>query len=260
MPDLLGLSIVDIQFFILILVRVSTLFVVAPLYSSALIDRKLKVAISLLISLLLFNVVDKSVIIMPDTLMGMIPLITKEFMVGIIIGFAAGLIFQAIQLAGRLIGRQMGIAMANVLDPDSQQQVPVVGQYLTSFATILFLLIDGHHWLIKSFVGTYDVVPLSGFKMTPLFYEKIISMTGNVFVMGIKISAPIYVGMLLLTVILGVMARAVQSMNIFAVGFPIKLLSGMLLLLLFVEVYAAIFIRALTQFQMDVDTLIYMLA
>ena len=95
--------------------------------------------------------------------------------------------------------------------------------------------------------------------MTNNFYVKMISMTSDVFIIGVKIASPIFVGMLLLTMVLGVLARAVTSMNIFAIGFPLKLMGGMILLLIFIETYVNIFFKVFIQFQTDVESLMYML-
>lgn len=260
MVDIFGFTIVDLQVFVLILVRSATFFVAAPIFGGANVEYKLKAAISFIFALLLFNVVDHSTVVIPESIFGLVPMIIKEFMAGAIAGFAAGIIFLSLQISGSIIARQMGLGMANMMDPETQIQTPVLGQFFSIWATLLFLIVDGHHWLLRIIVNSYDLVPLSKFHMTPGFYEKLISLTGGVIVMGFKIAAPVFVCMLLLTSILGILARAVPSMNIFAVGLPMKLFAGYLILLIFVEVYTGVFLKMLNQFQADVETLVSLLA
>lgn len=260
MFDVLNFSLEDLQVFILVLVRVSSLFVVAPLLGAKTIDNRIKAAASLIMAVIMLHTVDRTGFAAVDNFFLLTPYILREFMTGIVIGFAAGFIFYSLQFSGHMIGRQMGIAMANVFDPETEEQVPVIGQYFTLFATILFLLIDGHHWLIRAFMESYKAVPLAGLKFTDLFYDKIIILSSDIFVIGVKVAAPVFVSLLMLTLIMGVLARAVASMNIFAVGFPIKILGGMVMLLIFVEIYADIFLKVFTSFQHDIETLISVMA
>lgn len=260
MVDIFGFSAVDLQVFVLILVRSATFFTASPIFGGVNVEYKLKAAISFIFALLLFNAVDQSSVVIPVTVFGLVPLILKEFMVGAIVGFTARLIFVALQISGSIIARQMGLAMANMMDPETQIQTPVIGQYFSIWATVLFLIVDGHHWLVKIMVNSYDLVSLTSFAMTPGFYDKIIAMTGGVIVIGFKIAAPVFVCMLMLTTILGVLAKAVPSMNIFAVGIPMKLFGGYMVLLVFNEVYSGVFLRILSQFQLDVETVLSLLA
>lgn len=260
MVDIFGFTEVDLQVFVLILVRSATFFTAAPIFGGVNVETQLKAAISFIFALLLFNVVDHSAVVIPATVFGLVPLILKEFMVGVVVGFVASLIFIILQVSGSIIARQMGLAMANMMDPETQIQTPVIGQYFSIWATILFLIADGHHWLLRIMVNSYDLVPLGEFVLSAGFYEKAVSLTGSIIIYGFQVAAPIFVCMLMLTMILGVLARAVPSMNIFAIGFPMKLIGGYLILLVYNELYTGVFMRILQQFQQDVETIVALLA
>jgi len=155
----------------------------------------------------------------------------KELGVGVIVGFIANLVFNAMQLAGQFIGLQIGFSLANVLDPIFSQSVSILDQLYTMLAGLIFLAIDGHHMLILAVQQTLDLVPLGALQITGPLFNQLIVLTGGVFVAALRIVLPVMAALLLADIALGLMSRTLPQMNVFIVGMPVKLFVGFFVLL-----------------------------
>jgi flagellar biosynthetic protein FliR len=153
-----------------------------------------------------------------------------ETAIGLVIGFSAQLLFDAVGLAGEMIGTQIGFGIVNVLDPTTNSQVSITSQYLNALALLLFLAINGHHWFLTAAVRSFEVLPLLGFHPSQGMADMVIMLTANVLVLAVRLSAPVVVTLLLLNVALGLIARTVPQMNVFIVGFPLQIAVGLFIL------------------------------
>jgi flagellar biosynthetic protein FliR len=151
-----------------------------------------------------------------------------EVLIGLLAGTAIRLIFEGVQLAGELAGYQMGLAIAEVIDPASEDQVAILAQFTSLLATLVFLVLNGHHWFIRTLVESFQQVPPFGFHAQGAVLERLVRLTAEAFVIGIKAGAPVIVGLLLTTVAFGLIARTVPQMNIFVVSMPINIGLGLL--------------------------------
>jgi flagellar biosynthesis protein FliR len=153
-----------------------------------------------------------------------------EILLGLLAGMAVRLVFEGLQLAGQIAGYQMGMAIAEVIDPASEDQVALLSQFNTLLATLIFLAINGHHAFIRSLVESYALVPPLGFQMNGPVMERLIRLSAELFVVGLKAGAPVIVAMMLSTVSFGLVARTVPQMNIFIVSMPLNIGVGLLFL------------------------------
>jgi flagellar biosynthetic protein FliR len=169
---------------------------------------------------------------LPDNLTAFILLIFKEIAIGFLIGYVATLAFGAFVMAGELISTDMGMSMAEMVDPLFGDRVSPISQIFQLMAFILFLSINGHHWLINALVLSYKTVPITGFIESGFTISKVVQMFAGLFVSAIKISAPLMIIMGLVVVISGFMAKSMPQLNIFLVIFPMKILVGFLLLII----------------------------
>ena len=197
----------------------------APFWGSRAILGQLKVGLALFITLIVFPVVSVSGVI-PTHLFAFALLVVKEIAIGMILGFAASLFFTGIQVAGQLISQQMGHGLANVIDPMSESQATVIGQFQFFFALLIFLLIDGHHWLLGGLISSFNYIPLGGFSLNGYLAKEMINMAAILFKIAIQISAPVLVALFLTSVSFGFIARTVPQIHILVVGFPIQMLEG----------------------------------
>ncbi|MDJ0987976.1 MAG: flagellar biosynthetic protein FliR, partial [Desulfobacterales bacterium] len=147
---------------------------------------------------------------------------------GISIGMAVNLIFVGLQMAGQISGYQMGLALARVMDPSAGQQVPLLSQFYQLFAFLMFLILNAHHWFLKALAESFQLVPPFGFRFSGSLIEQLMGMAGNMFVIGIKVGAPIIAALLLTSIAFGLIARTVPQMNILFVAMPLKIMIGLL--------------------------------
>lgn len=218
--------------FLLVFVRMTAFFVSAPFFSVRGVPNPFKIGLAFLMALISFAYVPAH---------GQIPLdltftlhVIKEALVGVILGFICELIFVAVQVAGGLMDMQMGLAMANVIDPRTGVYVPVTGNFKNILATLYFFSINGHHMLIRGIINSYQAIPLDA-KWTAFGSEQVlmtvVKVFADMFLSAFLIASPIVVALFLVDLSLGIIAKSVPQFNIFVVGIPIKLIASFLLLI-----------------------------
>lgn len=217
----------DVVAFILVLMRVAGLFLASPIFSSNTIPAQVKAAWTLLVAFIIFPLVDYSSLDLPQLGLPFALAVTRELMVGFVIGLGAYLIFVGIQMAGQLIDIQMGFGLVNVVDPITSTQVSVMGQYYYMVATVVFLAVDGHHLLIRGLMQTFDVIGLGQAHFTPALTDKMNDLFSQVFFIAFKVGAPVIGALFITNLALGVIARTVPQMNVFIVGMPLNVMVGL---------------------------------
>ncbi|MGD2184590.1 MAG: flagellar biosynthetic protein FliR [Desulfobacterales bacterium] len=234
----------QLQIFFLIFMRVGAILMSMPIFKSQTIPVLFKVGLALAASMVLFPILKSGNF---PAFTGLVPLaigIIGEILLGILIGLAVNLIFVGLQLAGQLAGYQMGLALARVMDPSARQQLPLLAQFYQMFALLIFLTVNAHHWFLRALADSYRLVPPFGFHFSNSLMEQLVSMAGNMFVIAIKVGAPVITAMLLTSVAFGLIARTVSQMNVFIVAIPLKIGIG----LFFIGVslpYLSSFLKAL---------------
>ena len=244
----------EFHIFLLILLRVSALLIVAPIFGHRLFLARAKVGLAVMVSMVIFPIVDRF-----DVPVGFLPyavMMVGEVIMGLVIGYAVLLLFIGIQFAGQLAGLQMGFGIVNVIDPASHDQVSIIGQFLNILAILLMLTLDGHHTILNGLMTSFDAVPLGGVVLKAPVAHKMIALTAEVFVIAIKVSAPIMIALFLISTAMGVLARTVPQMNVFIVGFPVQLAVGMSVLMAALPLFQILIERALKLLERDVFALI----
>ncbi|MEE2872948.1 MAG: flagellar biosynthetic protein FliR [Candidatus Latescibacterota bacterium] len=244
----------EFHIFLLILLRVSALLIVAPIFGHRLFLARAKVGLAVMVSMVIFPIVDRF-----DVPVGFLPyavMMVGEVIMGLVIGYAVLLLFIGIQFAGQLAGLQMGFGIVNVIDPASHDQVSIIGQFLNILAILLMLTLDGHHTILNGLLTSFDAVPLGGVVLKAPVAHKMIALTAEVFVIAIKVSAPIMIALFLISTAMGVLARTVPQMNVFIVGFPVQLAVGMSVLMAALPLFQILIERALKLLERDVFALI----
>ena len=218
----------DIEQILLIFVRITTIVMLVPVFGFRTLPARLKVCIGLMLTYLLVPVVYDEAMAMSTHLLLFPVSVLKELLVGGIIGFTSSLLFIGVQASGRFVGVQMGFGIVNVMDPLSSTQVSIIGQFEYLLALLILLAMDGHHFFLKAIGMSFDLIPLSAGRMSGACAEKLLAMTAGVFEIAIKIAAPVMAALFLVQVATGIIARTVPQMNIFIVGFPLKISVGLL--------------------------------
>ena len=213
----------NLPVFLLIVARVSGIFMSAPAIGSRNLHPRARVGASVALALLIAPFVPVDPAALPADLLVYVGIALKELIVGILLGFSAMLIFNAVQLAGQVLDVQIGFGVANVIDPITNAQVPTMGQFQFIIAMLLFLAMDGHHLLLTALARSFELVPLTEFWFSPTLASKFSSLVGEMFVMAVKVGAPAIGALFLAEMGLGMIARTVPQMNVFIVGIPLKI-------------------------------------
>jgi flagellar biosynthetic protein FliR len=225
--DLLGLSPEEFKSFILILVRISVVLFMFPVFSGIMVPPSVKAGLALMVTIVLFPVVQPDPALFPGTLLESVTLILSELVFGLIIGLTVRLFFGAIQLGGQLIGFQMGFAIANVLDPETGTQGSILAQFGYWIAVLLFLILNGHHVLLQTLAGSFSVIRVGSLGLGEGIFESIIDGAGDMFALGVKVGAPAIAALLLTSAAFGIVAKVVPQVNILIVAFPLKIAVGL---------------------------------
>lgn len=160
--------------------------------------------------------------------------IFKELAVGLALGFIAALFIYGIQVAGSFIDMQIGFAIANVIDPQTGAQSPLIGNFKYMLAVLFFLAMDGHHLFIQAIQQSYTFIPLQQLTI-PLGSENVMQFVTHAFItmfeMAFKMAVPIVATLFLVDIALGIVAKTVPQLNVFVVGLPLKILISFIVLL-----------------------------
>jgi len=230
--------------FSLVLLRVGALIGTMPLFGERIVPVRVKAGLALVIAFLLFPTVSPSV---PPISTDFLPLLSRmisETLIGAALGFAARLIFAAAQLAGEMIGFQIGFSVANVIDPVSSIHVSLIGQVQYLFAVLVFLITDSHHVFFAAIADSFQVLPLFAFHVSGDFMNLMVGLSRDMFVLAVKLSIPVIAVIFFTNVGLGIVARTVPQINVFIVGFPLQITVGLFFLGLSIPLCASLLQQA----------------
>ncbi|HCB93496.1 MAG TPA: flagellar type III secretion system protein FliR [Selenomonas sp.] len=224
--------------FLLLLTRVSGIFIISPFFGSMNIPVTIRAAIAFSFSIVIFPVVDGlGIVEAPASALMYGIAVLGELFIGWLIGFIAFMAFSAINMAGKVMDMQVGFAIVNVMDPTSGQQVPLIGSFLYNLGLIVFLVTNGHHMIITALMESFRTIPLVGIQPDSTITAFVGSLMTSMFMTGMKIAMPVTFSILLTNVGLGILARTMPQLNIFVVGIPMQLMIGMTMLSMLLPFY-----------------------
>lgn len=212
--------------FIFILLRTAIVIMLLPFFGSRNFPAQMKVGLSVAIAIILTPLIEIKI-----THNGMIPLIvSREIILGIAFGFTARFVFFAIEMAGQMISNAMGISIAQSFNPEIGQSTEM-SQLFGFIAMLLFLSIDAHHDLIYTFIKSYELLSIGYISINGLL-NSVISIIKVMFVIALKLSAPVVMTMLVSHILLGFVYKAAPQINIFFVAYPVYIFVGLVVLLI----------------------------
>lgn len=222
--------------FYLRLILVSMRFVgvsaTAPLFSGAPLPWTLRLLTSLLFGFVVLPMVWPGPPDPPPDVHSLALLGAKEVLVGLFLGLVSGFLFFVFQIGASVYGLQMGLGIMNVLDPYSQQQVVVTSQLKFLLALWFFLLFDGHLMTVFAFRRSFDLIPPHSLSLPVGGMAEGVALFGRLFELSLRLSLPVVGSLLLADLGLGFVSRTVPQLNVFALGFALKILLGLWVLLL----------------------------
>ncbi|MEO1235793.1 MAG: flagellar biosynthetic protein FliR [Planctomycetota bacterium] len=249
---------------LMVLVRLTGIFLLAPMFGSSAIPRTVKVMLVVGMSLCVYPMLigqrSAAVTGLPGIVEGGLPsiwvlgaMVALELLMGYVIGYAASLPLIGMQVGGQVIDQQMGIAAGGVFNPDLDSEAGVIGQFFFLTGLTVFLLIGGHQVLLLTLVGSFEAVPVGQFA-TPgsvvdaeAMVALVVGLLTVIFELALRVAMPLLCILFLLRVVMGFVGRTVPQMNILSVGFIFYILAGMVVLILGAGTTLIVFRGTMTQ-------------
>lgn len=238
--------------FFAVLVRYSILFSVLPFVGDRYVPMPVKILLSLAVTVALFPALVASGRVRPGeaqawgaTAGGIAGVITLEAVFALILGFTARLAFDAVNFGGNLVGNFMGFAFASTFDPHQASQTQVVAEIQMALAMLLFLVLDGHHLMLRTSLQSYGVLGLGGSGMPAQWYsaafgQRLIELSGQVVKFGIQLAAPVSVVLFGVNVAFGVLSKAMPQLNVLVLSMAVSALVGLAVMFLSLGEFQAV--------------------
>jgi flagellar biosynthetic protein FliR len=227
--DLLAFNQDRVIVLVLALARVGGLFIMGPIFASRTAPVRVRAAVVFFMTLAMLPLVGAT----PPALAAdagaavVLGMMGFETLVGFTLGLVAQLTFGAVQMAGQLAGIQMGIGLSNLIDPQTEEHITSLAQWQNLLALLIFLSIDGHHILIRAVADSFTVLPLGGGMPSAAGFGIVLDLAGGLFVVALKIAAPVMVLLLMVNAAMGVLSKLIPQLNVFIVGFPLNVAAGL---------------------------------
>ena len=229
----LSFSIYDLEYFLLILTRVSCFVFIAPFFSMSNTPARIRVGISILTAALLYQALSPAEAIMYESVMEFAFVVVKEAMTGLIIGFGANICMSIINFAGSIADMETGLSMATLLDPTTRENTSITGVYYQYVIMMMLLATGMYRYLFRALADTFTLIPVnSAIFQSDSLLNSMLKFLSDYIIIGFRIVLPLFCTMLILNAILGILAKVSPQMNMFAVGIQLKILVGLVILFL----------------------------
>ena len=222
--------------FALILVRLSGLFLLSPIWGRANVPAKLKIGFSIVLSLILINFYPPGVPLYGN-LVGYVLLVMGELLIGLALGFVTTMFFGIVFTAGQIMDMQTGFGMVQVYDVHQNIQIPIVGNLLNLIILLSFIMAGGHVRLVEILFRTFESLPIGGVVLDTRLPAVMLEGFLRTFVLAVQVAMPVIASGLLAEAALGVIVRTAPQMNVFVIGIPIKIIIGLFMIFLLVPVF-----------------------
>ncbi len=226
-------SVQDLEYFLLILMRVASFVYAAPFFGTKNVPFRLKAGLSVFISFLVYQVVVPHPVLEYSTAAGYAALVLKEAICGLSIGFASNVSLNILQFAGAMIDMDVGLSMMSFFDPLTRNTMGFSGTLYQYSLMLILIITDLHHYILRAFIDAFRSIPIGSVSInTDTAAQVMISYMSESFKIAFQIFLPLFSAMLLLNAVLGILAKVAPQMNMFAVGVQIKILTGLSILLM----------------------------
>jgi len=236
MPAALEPILNHVPAWLMVLFRISGIFVIAPMFGSKTIPAKIKIMFALGLSICVYPMLlspsrASSELIAPVlahgfSLWSIVGSVAMELMLGVVIGYGATLPIMGLQVAGHIADQQLGMGLGGLFNPELDDQGGIVSEFYFIIAMMVFVTIGGHRVLLSTLVGSFNDVPLGGFTADGRLLDMILALLASMFDLGLRVAAPLLCLVFLETVAMGFIARTVPQLNILSIGFPLRILVG----------------------------------
>jgi flagellar biosynthetic protein FliR len=219
------------------LARIGGLLMATPVFNNAGIPRRVRVIVALVVTLALVPALPHQSLPGLGTWQGLLILV-GQFVLGLVFGSVLRIAFTAVDTAGQLIGLQMGLSFASFYDPQNGGQTPVLSEFLGLLATLIFLAMNGHLLVISMLAESFTLLPVgAAFPVGSI--SSLLAWAGVIFSTGLLLSLPLVAALLIANIAMGVLSRVAPQLNLFAVGFPVTLVAGFVVLMISLPYFGA---------------------
>ncbi len=222
--------------FVMVLTRTSAFFMVAPVFSWNTIPLRVKIAFVMPITIFFFMIKPTGVSSNGVCMLEAILLISNEAIYGLALGLIVVLVFTAVKFGGLIIEQQMGLTMASILDPMTNEMGGPLCELMEIIFIILFFSANGHHLLLSIISRSYDAFPAGTMPSIPILTGGIIKAGSTLLIAGLRLAGPMLAAFLLLMVVLAVLARITPEMNILFISLPLRVGLGLLMAGIFLPI------------------------
>lgn len=224
------------------LTRILGLIMVAPMFGHRSVSARIKVGLGIFIALIIAPTLPP----LPDVAIGSwlgLFILIQQVVIGIAIGFIVRVIFAAVEAAGEIVGLQMGLGFASFFDPQSAGQTLILARFFNMLAMLVFLAVNGHLLLLGILADSFQVLPISPQPLSAAGFYNVAAFGSTVFAVGLQLALPLIAILLITNLALGILTRSAPQLNLFAIGFPITLGVGLIVLNFMLPYFAPQFER-----------------
>lgn len=222
-------------------VRLTGLMLFAPFFGSTSIPARLKAMVVLALTVMLYPSLASR---MPSLQIAQWPMVViSELMIGMAMGVATNIVFDAVQMAGSVLSVQMGFSLINILDPQTQVDSTVVALFHQTIAMLIFLRLDVPYWILHALVRSFEYLPPSSGVLTAAFVAAVLHVGASVFVLGVQIAAPVLSATMVADVALGILGRASPQLPLLLIGPAVKSVLGLSILFAALKYWPRMFER-----------------
>lgn len=225
MGQMIDIAVPQFHSALIVMFRTAGIFAALPVLGSRTIPMQLKAGLVLLLGLVLAPLLPPMRLPSDPLLLG--AGIAGEALIGLVIGLAVRLFFAALEVAGDLMGTQMGFSVAQLIDPVSAHQTPLVASFQTVLASLTFLTLNAHYFVVSSVAASFEMIaPFTG-RLSGGLVNDVLHLTQQVFVVALKLGAPVLATVLVINVMMAVLGRTVPQLNVFVMSFPLTIAGGL---------------------------------
>lgn len=221
----------NLEFYLFILVRISTFLASAPIFSLRNVTPKVKVGLAVFIAIIMFQTVPYEPVAYTGAI-GFAGMVVKEAAAGLLLGFAANICTYILGFAGSIIDMEIGLSMVNTMDPLSSIQTTITSTYYNSCVTLIMLGTNLHYFIIHAITDSFILIPVGEVQLRANMYLVMARFLVDYFIIGFRIVLPVFAATLVVNVILGILAKIAPQMNMFVIGMQLKIFVGLFILLM----------------------------
>lgn len=228
------------------LARILGLMASAPVFSNAGLPRRVRLVAGLAVTIAIAPALPPMPAIATGSWQGLF-ILAEQLAIGVLLGLTLRVVFAAVDVAGELIGLQMGLAFAVFYDPQNSGQTPVLSEFLGLLATLIFLAMNGHLLCLATLMESFRLLPVDGAMLATGSFRVLAASMATMFSAGVLLSLPLVAALLIANIAMGVLSRVAPQLNLFAVGFPVTMVSGFVVLMISLPYFGAAMERLFDQ-------------